>query len=158
MIGIGVGGHFFTHANSWFTDSSGAITGLPGFIASLVVLAVIGFVCVLPTRTFHRVVTALAGFGVACFFAMFIFGLLFTHRHSFNTNLPHYTGGVTAAKIAASGKEAFLPGTSYELHRRPLLDDRVPADARRCCCSSSSASSTRRTSPARCAATCAAAC
>ena len=112
VIGIGAGGHFFTHANSWFTDSSGAITGLPGFIASLVVLAVIGLVCVLPTRTFHRVVTALAAFGVACFFAMFIFGLLFTHRHSFNANLPHYTGGVTAAKIAASGKAAFLPGTS----------------------------------------------
>src|SRR6185369_11848956 len=62
VIGIGAGGHFFTHANSWFTDSSGAITGLPGFIGSLVVLAVIGFVCVLPTRMFHRVVTALAGF------------------------------------------------------------------------------------------------
>jgi len=112
IIGIGAGGHFFTHANSWFTDSSGTITGLPGFIASLVVLALIGAVCVLPTRTFHRVVTALAGFGVACFVGMFLFGLLFTHRHSFNANLPHYTGGVTAAKIAASGKAAFLPGTS----------------------------------------------
>ena len=112
IIGIGAGGHFFTHANSWFT-SGGSITGLPGFIASLVVLALIGAVCVLPTRTFHRVVTALAGFGVACFIAMFVFGLLFTHRHSFNANLPHYTGGVTAAKIAASGKAAFLPGTSH---------------------------------------------
>jgi amino acid transporter len=113
IIGIGAGGHFFTHANSWFTDSSGSITGLPGFIASLIVLLLIGAVCVLPTRTFHRVVTALAGFGVACFVGMFLFGLLFTHRHSFNANLPHYTGGVTAAKIAASGKEAFLPGTSH---------------------------------------------
>jgi basic amino acid/polyamine antiporter, APA family len=113
IIGIGAGGHFFTHANSWFTDSSGSITGLPGFIASLIVLLLIGAVCVLPTRTFHRVVTALAGFGVACFIGMFLFGLLFTHRHSFNANLPHYTGGVTAAKIAASGKEAFLPGTSH---------------------------------------------
>jgi APA family basic amino acid/polyamine antiporter len=112
VIGIGAGGHFFTHANSWFTDSTGSITGAPGFIASLVVLLGIGFVCVLPTRTFHRVVTALAGFGVACFIGMFVFGLLFTHRGSFNANLPHYTGGVTAAKIAASGKEAFLPGTS----------------------------------------------
>ena len=112
IIGIGAGGHFFNHANSWFT-SGGSITGLPGFIASLVVLALIGAVCVLPTRTFHRVVTALAGFGVACFIAMFVFGLLFTHRHSFNANLPHYTGGVTAAKIAASGKAAFLPGTSH---------------------------------------------
>src|SRR6476620_6177749 len=111
IIGIGPGGHFFTNANTWFT-SGGSITGLSGFIASLVVLALIGAVCVLPTRTFHRVVTALAGFGVACFIAMFVFGLLFTHRHSFNANLPHYTGGVTAAKIAASGKEAFLPGTS----------------------------------------------
>ena len=113
IIGIGAGGHFFTHANSWFTDSSGSITGLPGFVASLIVLLLIGAVCVLPTRTFHRVVTALAGFGVACFVGMFLFGLLFTHRHSFNANLPHYTGGVTAAKIAASGKEAFLPGTSH---------------------------------------------
>jgi amino acid transporter len=113
IIGIGAGGHFFTHANSWFTDSSGAITGLPGFIGSLVVLGLIGAVCVLPTRTFHRVVTALAGFGVACFIAMFVFGLLFTHRGSFNAHLPQYTGGVTAAKIAASGKEAFLPGTSH---------------------------------------------
>lgn len=113
IIGIGAGGHFFTHANSWFTNSSGSITGLPGFIASLIVLLLIGAVCVLPTRTFHRVVTALAGFGVACFVGMFLFGLLFTHRHSFNANLPHYTGGVTAAKIAASGKEAFLPGTSH---------------------------------------------
>jgi basic amino acid/polyamine antiporter, APA family len=112
IIGIGAGGHFFTHANSWFTDSSGAITGLPGFIGSLVVLAVIGLVCVLPTRTFHRVVTALAAFGVACFVGMFVFGLLFTHRGSFNAHLPQYTGGVTAAKIAASGKAAFLPGTS----------------------------------------------
>src|SRR6201994_1101325 len=111
IIGIGAGGHFFNHANSWFT-SGGSITGLPGFVASLIVLLLIGTVCVLPTRTFHRVVTALAGFGVACFIGMFVFGLLFTHRHSFNANLPHYTGGVTAAKIAASGKEAFLPGTS----------------------------------------------
>ena len=38
IIGIGAGGHFFTHANSWFTNSSGSITGLPGFIASLIVL------------------------------------------------------------------------------------------------------------------------
>src|ERR1700761_1458808 len=74
IIGIGAGGHFFNHANSWFT-SGGSITGLPGFIASLVVLLGIGFVCVLPTRTFHRVVTALAGFGVACFIGMFVFGL-----------------------------------------------------------------------------------
>src|SRR5947209_12929364 len=79
IIGIGAGG--FGGANSWFTDSTGSITGTPGFIGSLVVLLLIGGVCVLPTRTFHKVVTALAAFGVACFVAMFVFGLLFTHKH-----------------------------------------------------------------------------
>ena len=113
IIGIGAGGHFFKHANSWFTDSTGSITGSPGFIGSLVVLAVIGGVVVLPTRTFHRVVTALAGFGVAGFLPMFVFGLAATSRSSFERNLPHYTGGVTAAKIAASGKADFLAGTSH---------------------------------------------
>jgi amino acid transporter len=103
IIGIGAGGHFFTHANSWFTDSSGLITGAPGFIASFVVLLVIGAICVLPTRSFHRVVTALAAFGVTCFVLMFIFGLVATHKGNFDHNLPQYTGGVTASHIAASG-------------------------------------------------------
>jgi basic amino acid/polyamine antiporter, APA family len=108
IIGIGPGGHFFTHANTWFTDSTGAITGSPGFIGSFVVLLVIGAVVVLPTRTFHRVVTALAGYGVLCFVAMFIFGLAATSRSSFEAHLPKYTGGVTAAQIAASGKADFI--------------------------------------------------
>ncbi|MEA2276939.1 MAG: hypothetical protein QOC78_1899 [Solirubrobacteraceae bacterium] len=113
IIGIGAGGHFFNNANTWFTDSSGAITGTPGFLGSLVVLLIIGVVVALPTRSFHRVVTGLAVFGVTCFVAMFLFGLLATHRSSFEANLPQYTGGVSAAKIAASGKAAFLPGTSH---------------------------------------------
>src|SRR6266436_4623532 len=113
IIGIGPGGHFFDNANTWFTDSTGGITGSPGFIGSLVVLLVIGAVCVLPTRTYHRVVTGLAGFGVAGFITMFIFGLAATSRSAFERNLPQYTGGVTAAKIAASGKADFLAGTSH---------------------------------------------
>jgi basic amino acid/polyamine antiporter, APA family len=113
IIGIGAGGHFFKHANTWFTDSTGGITGSPGFIGSLVVLAIIGVVVVLPTRTFHRVVTGLAAFGVAGFVAMFIFGLLTTSRSAFERHLPQYTNGVTAAKIAASGKADFLPGTTH---------------------------------------------
>ncbi len=112
IIGIGVGGSFFTGANSWFTDATGSITGTPGFLGSLVVLLLIGVVCVLPTRSFHRVVTALAGFGVLCFVGMFVFGMLFTHRGSFIHNLPHYTHGVSSAKIAASGKAAGLIATS----------------------------------------------
>jgi APA family basic amino acid/polyamine antiporter len=110
IIGIGIGGSFFTGANSWFTDATGSITGTPGFIASIVVLAGIGAICVLPTRSFHRVVTALALFGVVCFAAMFIFGLLFTHKASFIANLPHYTHGVSSAKIAASGAAAGVTG------------------------------------------------
>jgi basic amino acid/polyamine antiporter, APA family len=113
IIGIGAGGHFFKNANTWFTDSTGGITGSPGFIGSLVVLTVIGIMVALPTRTFHRVVTALAGFGVAGFVAMFVFGLAATSRSSFEQNLPQYTGGVTAAKIAASGKADFIAGTSH---------------------------------------------
>jgi APA family basic amino acid/polyamine antiporter len=112
IIGIGVGGSFFTGANSWFTDATGTITGTPGFLGSLVVLALIGVVCVLPTRSFHRVVTALAGYGVLCFVGMFVFGMLFTHKGSFIHNLPQYTHGVTSAKIAASGKAAGLTGPS----------------------------------------------
>jgi amino acid transporter len=112
IIGIGPGGHFFENANTWFTDSTGSITGTPGFIASLVVLAVIGIVVCLPTRTFHRVVTVLAGFGVAAFAAMFILGLTATSRATFDRNLPQYTNGVSAAKIAASGHADFIAGTS----------------------------------------------
>ena len=110
IIGIGAGGSFFTGANSWFTDATGSITGTPGFIASLVVLLGIAVICLLPTRTFHRVVTALAAFGVTCFVLMFIFGLVATHRGSFIANLPHYTHGVTSAKIAASGNAAGVLG------------------------------------------------
>src|SRR6185312_9718278 len=92
---------------------TGAITGTPGFIGSLVVLAVIAGVVLLPTRTFHKVVTALALFGVACFVAMFVFGLLATSRGDFEHNLPHYTGGLTAQKIGASGHATFLPGATH---------------------------------------------
>jgi basic amino acid/polyamine antiporter, APA family len=115
IIGIGAGGHFFNHANTWFTDSTGGITGSPGFIGSMIVLAVIGVVVILPTRTFHKVVTALAAFGIAGFVAMFIFGLAATSRSSFEAHLPRYTGGLTAAAIAASGKADFLPGTSHHI-------------------------------------------
>jgi amino acid transporter len=114
IIGIGAGGHFFMNANTWFTDSTGTITGTPGFVASIVVLLLIGVICVLPTRTFHKVVTALAAFGVTCFVLMFIFGLAATHKGSFEHNLPHYTGGVTAAQIAASGvKGGVLGGAGH---------------------------------------------
>jgi basic amino acid/polyamine antiporter, APA family len=120
IINIGAGG--FGGANGWFTDATGAITGTPGFIGSIVVLLAIGAICLLPTRTFHKVVTALAGFGVACFAAMFIFGLLFTHKGSFVHNLPHYTHGVTAAKIAASGHAAGVLGAPPQSFLSRIFD------------------------------------
>jgi amino acid transporter len=112
IIGIGAGGHFFKNANNWFTNSSGTITGWNGLIWSLVVLAVIAGIVLLPTRRFHKVVTALALFGVIAFVLMFVFGLLATNRTDFQHNLPQYTHGVTATKIAASGS-AILPGHTH---------------------------------------------
>ena len=153
IIGIGAGGSFFQDANTWFTDSTGGITGTPGFIGSLVVLAIIAGVVLLPTRTFHRVVTALAIFGVAAFVAMFVFGLLATSRADFNHNLPQYTGGVTAAKIAASGH---TPPSSRVRRTTSWATSSRTRSSRSCsrsCSSSTSGSSTRRTSRARCAAT-----
>lgn len=112
IIGIGAGGHFFKNANNWFTNSSGSITGWNGLIWSLVVLAVIAGIVLLPTRRFHKVVTGLALFGVIAFVLMFVFGLLATNKADFQHNLPHYTHGVSSARIAASG-HAILPGYTH---------------------------------------------
>jgi APA family basic amino acid/polyamine antiporter len=112
IIGIGAGGHFFKNANNWFTNSSGSITGWNGLIWSIVVLAVIAGIVLLPTRRFHKVITALALFGVIAFVLMFVFGLLATNRTDFQHHLPQYTHGVTSAKIAASGS-AILPGHTH---------------------------------------------
>ena len=66
----------------------------------------------LPTRRFHKVITALALFGVIAFVLMFVFGLLATNRTDFQHHLPQYTHGVSAAKIGASGS-AILPGHTH---------------------------------------------
>jgi basic amino acid/polyamine antiporter, APA family len=112
IIGIGAGGHFFKNANNWFTNSSGAITGWNGLIWSLVVLAVILAIVLQPTRRFHKIVTTLAGIGVASFVLMFILGLTAVNQSDFQHHLPQYTGGVSAAKVAASGS-AILPGHTH---------------------------------------------
>jgi amino acid transporter len=119
IIGIGTGNHFFKNANNWFTNSTGAITGWNGLIWSLVVLAVILGIVLLPTRRFHKVVTILCAIGVASFVAMFVLGLLATSSSDFQHNLPQYTNGVTADQIAKSGS-AILPG-----HTNNFLSDLV---------------------------------
>jgi basic amino acid/polyamine antiporter, APA family len=126
IVGIGVGGHFFNNSQTWFTDSTGSITGTPGFLAAMVVLLGIAIICVLPTRTFHKVVTALAGFGVLCFIAMFIFGMLATHRGAFNANLPRYTHGVTSAQIAVSGGSATIDTTHQSFISRIFSTSAFP--------------------------------
>ncbi len=112
IIGIGAGGHFFKNANNWFTNSTGQITGWNGLIWSLVVLAVIAGIVLLPTRRFHTVVTALALIGVISFVLMFIFGMLATSQGDFQRNLPHYANGVTVTQVTQAGS-ASLGGNTH---------------------------------------------
>jgi len=104
IIGIGTGVGFFKRANGWFT-SGGSVTGWPGMIAALVVIALILLVVVQPTRRFHRIVTGLGAFGLLSWVVMWVAGLLFVHRASFEANLPKYTGMTAAAlqKAAVTG-------------------------------------------------------
>jgi len=97
IIGIGTGSGFFKRANGWFT-SGGAITSWPGMIGALVVIALILLVVIQPTRRFHRIVTGLGAIGLLSWIVMWVAGLLFVHRSSFELNLPKYTG-VTAASL-----------------------------------------------------------
>ena len=115
IIGIGAGGHFFKDANTWFTDSSGVITGIAGLhrLAGRAG-ADRGFIVLLPTRSFHRFVTALAAIGVAGFVLMFIFGLLATSGSDFQHNLPQYTGGVTGHEDRQRRRRRrILPGATH---------------------------------------------
>jgi amino acid transporter len=104
IIGIGTGVSFFKQANGWFS-SGGSVTGWPGMIAALLVIALILLVVVQPTRRFHRIVTGLGAIGLLSWIVMWVFGLLFIHRASFEANLPRYTGMTAAAlqKAAVTG-------------------------------------------------------
>jgi len=109
IIGIGTGSSFFTGANSWFTEgSSGDITGVPGMIAGLVVIALIALVVLQPTRRFHKIVTYLTVFGIAGWALMAIFGLLFFDSATFATNLPIYANGVTVDQLSTAASTAGL--------------------------------------------------
>jgi basic amino acid/polyamine antiporter, APA family len=109
IIGIGTGSSFFTNANSWFTDgNTGDITGIPGMIAGLVVLAVVGFVVLQPTRTFHKIVTYLTIFGIGGWIVMAIAGLITFDASSFATNLPKYADGITVDQLQKAASDAGL--------------------------------------------------
>ncbi|HLQ56881.1 MAG TPA: APC family permease [Streptosporangiaceae bacterium] len=104
IIGIGTGSGFFKRASGWFT-SGGTITDWPGMIGALVVIALILLVVIQPTRRFHRIVTGLGAIGLLSWAVMWIAGLVFVHRASFEANLPKYTGMTAAAlqKAAVTG-------------------------------------------------------
>jgi amino acid transporter len=109
IIGIGTGSSFFNDANNWFTETgTGDVTGIPGFIAGLVVLAVVGFVVLQPTRTFHKIVTWLTVIGIAGWALMAVFGLLTFDAGSFAANLPTYANGVTVDQLATAASDAGL--------------------------------------------------
>jgi amino acid transporter len=121
IIGIGTGSAFFKRANGWFS-SGGAITGWPGMIGALVVIALILLVVIQPTRRFHRIVTGLGAIGLLSWVVMWVAGLAFVHRASFEANLPKYTGMTAAAlqKAAESGG-VFGHGMSFSTAVLPFL-------------------------------------
>ena len=110
IVGIGTGSDFFNGANSWFTDSSGAVTEVPGFLASVVVLILIGVVTFQPTRRFHRIVTVLAAIGLVGMVLMFVVGMLTITPESFAANLPTYANGTTVDALVKAGQDNAVIG------------------------------------------------
>ncbi|HTS15116.1 MAG TPA: APC family permease [Candidatus Sulfotelmatobacter sp.] len=108
IIGIGTGSDFFNGANSWFTNRTGEVTGVPGMIAGLVVLAVVGLVVLQPTRRFHKIVTYLTVIGIGGWILMAVFGVLTFNATDFATNLPKYANGVTVDQLSAAASTAGL--------------------------------------------------
>jgi APA family basic amino acid/polyamine antiporter len=115
VIGIGTGSEFFSGANTWFTDDTGAVTGVPGFIASLIVLALIALIAFQPVRRFHAIITGLAILGLVGAAVMFVVGLVAINPESFAANLPTYTGGLTVDQLAAAGATAGFKGDGLNL-------------------------------------------
>jgi amino acid transporter len=121
IIGIGTGSHFFKQSNGWFT-SGGGVQSWPGFIASVIVVALILLVVIQPTRRFHRIVTGLGAIGLLSWFVMWVAGLAFVHRSSFEANLPKYTGMTAAALQKAAVTGGVLGhGFSWSTSVLPLL-------------------------------------
>ena len=115
IIGIGTGSDFFNNANGWFTDgTTGDVTGIPGFIAALVIFAVLAWVVLQPTKTFHKIVTYLTILGIGGWALMAIFGLLFFDPTLFATNLPKYANGITVDQLTkAAGDAGLTSGFSF---------------------------------------------
>jgi len=115
IVGIGTGSDFFNGANAWFTDETGAVTGVPGFIASLAVLALIALITFQAVRRFHRIITWLAVLGLLGAALMFVVGMVAITPENFAANLPQYSGGVTVDQLAAAGDAAGFKTTGLDL-------------------------------------------
>lgn len=114
IVGIGTGIQFFNDANNWFAEG-GVVTGVPGFIAALLVLAGIAVIVFQPTRRFHRIVTVLAALGLAGAALMFVVGLAAITPENFAANLPIYANGVTVDQIAAAGAAFKGDGVDFSM-------------------------------------------
>jgi len=110
IIGLGTGSSFFSGANTWFTDETGAVTGMPGFIAAVLVLALIALVTFQPTRRFHRIVSTLAVLGLIGMLLMFVVGLIAITPENFATNLPLYANGTTVDQLVKAGTDNLVIG------------------------------------------------
>ena len=109
IVGIGTGSDFFNNANTWFTEgATGDVTGLPGLIPALLVFALVGWVVLQPTKTFHKIVTYLTVIGIIGWALMAVLGLLFFDTAQFAANLPQYTNGVTVDQLAKAAADAGL--------------------------------------------------
>jgi len=114
IIGIGTGSDFFNGANGWFTDAtSGAITGIPGMLAGLAVIALVAFVVLQPTRTFHKIVTWLTVLGVVGWALMAVFGFIFFDAGQFAANLPKYANGITVDQLSKAATDVGLTGDTF---------------------------------------------
>jgi amino acid transporter len=114
IIGIGTGSGFFEDANGWYAQD-GVITGWPGFIASLVVIGLIFWAVIQPTRRLHRIVTALAAIAIGSAILMFIAGAIFIHRSSFEANLPTYADGVTIDQLRTAASDNGVLGSGVQV-------------------------------------------
>jgi APA family basic amino acid/polyamine antiporter len=103
VIGIGTDIGFFKDANGWFAEQPGYVTGLPGFIAALLVLALIAVIVFQPTRRFHRIITWLAALGLGAGLVMFVVGMIAITPENFAANLPRYADGITVDQLVKAG-------------------------------------------------------
>jgi amino acid transporter len=119
IVGLGTGSSFFSKANSWFTDKSGVVQGWPGFLAAAVVLLLILFVVTRATRTFHKIVTSLAGVGLFSALLMFIFGLLFVSQDKVTAGLQ--AQGVDVANLPKAAIDAGTLAANHHINWTPAV-------------------------------------